>query len=106
MGDIIASAGDPLFYLHRTWVDKLWWDWQNHNLSSRLYDMGRRNRSVQDSGNDIDHSSLNTMNGDPGSVTMLDDNLFMFEIVPDTTIREVMDTRTEPLCYEYVQPHT
>lgn len=24
----VSSPGDPLFYLHHTWLDKVFWDWQ------------------------------------------------------------------------------
>ena len=24
----VSSAGDPIFFLHHTWLDKLWTDWQ------------------------------------------------------------------------------
>lgn len=46
MLDPIASPGDPVFYLHHTWLDKVWWDWQALDLPSRLTDMGGRN--IQD----------------------------------------------------------
>lgn len=39
----ISSPGDPLFYLHHTWLDKLWWDWQAQDLPRRLEDMGGEN---------------------------------------------------------------
>lgn len=46
MLDPIASPGDPIFYLHHSWLDKVWWDWQALDLPARLTDMGGRN--VQD----------------------------------------------------------
>jgi tyrosinase len=44
MSNPISSPGDPLFYLHHTWLDKIWWDWQKQNLSVRLTEMGGPNR--------------------------------------------------------------
>lgn len=41
--DPIASPGDPIFYLHHTWLDKIWWEWQAMDLPRRLTDMGGRN---------------------------------------------------------------
>lgn len=40
MLDPIASPGDPIFYLHHTWLDKLFWDWQKLDLPARLSDIG------------------------------------------------------------------
>lgn len=28
MGDPTYSPGDPGFYLHHSYLDKLWWEWQ------------------------------------------------------------------------------
>jgi tyrosinase len=43
MFDGVASPGDPLFYLHHTWLDKLWADWQARDLPKRLTEMGGNN---------------------------------------------------------------
>jgi tyrosinase len=43
MLDPIASPGDPLFYLHHTWLDKIWWDWQALDLEKRLTDISGPN---------------------------------------------------------------
>lgn len=43
MFDPIASPGDPLFYLHHTWLDKIWADWQVRDLPKRLTEMGGNN---------------------------------------------------------------
>ena len=40
MLDPIASPGDPIFYLHHTWLDKVFWGWQALDLPARLTDMG------------------------------------------------------------------
>ncbi|MBE3050506.1 tyrosinase family protein, partial [Candidatus Bathyarchaeota archaeon] len=36
MNDPVASPGDPIFYLHHTWFDKMFWDWQSEDLPARL----------------------------------------------------------------------
>ena len=46
MQNPISSPGDPIFYLHHTYLDKLWWTWQSRNLSARLTDISGSN--VQD----------------------------------------------------------
>ncbi|KAL1836325.1 hypothetical protein VTJ49DRAFT_5309 [Mycothermus thermophilus] len=43
MLDPISSPGDPVFYLHHTWLDKVWWDWQALDLPARLTDISGRN---------------------------------------------------------------
>ena len=43
MVDPISSPGDPLFYLHHTWLDKLWWNWQSRDLAHRLTDISGPN---------------------------------------------------------------
>ncbi|KAH8201560.1 hypothetical protein TruAng_004252 [Truncatella angustata] len=43
MSDATLSPGDPSFYLHHSWLDKLWWDWQALDLPARLTDIGGPN---------------------------------------------------------------
>jgi len=43
MLDVSLSPGDPTFWLHHTYLDKLWWQWQSLNLSSRLTDISGQN---------------------------------------------------------------
>ncbi len=37
------SPGDPVFFLHHTYLDSLWWRWQSMDLPNRLTDMGGPN---------------------------------------------------------------
>lgn len=46
MIDPIASPGDPLFYLHHTWLDKMWADWQQKGLPGRLTEIGGENVQI------------------------------------------------------------
>ena len=32
----VSSPGDPLFYLHHTWLDKVFWDWQARDRQKRV----------------------------------------------------------------------
>lgn len=43
MSNPISSPGDPVFYLHHSWLDKVWWDWQKVK-QERLADVGGRKR--------------------------------------------------------------
>ncbi|KAK5637312.1 hypothetical protein RRF57_013024 [Xylaria bambusicola] len=36
MIDVALSPGDPIFWLHHGWIDKLWWDWESRKLPARL----------------------------------------------------------------------
>lgn len=46
VGDQAASPGDPIFYLHHTNLDRIWWQWQQADLPGRLEQMGGRNVPV------------------------------------------------------------
>jgi tyrosinase len=46
MIDPIPSPGDPIFYLHHTCLDKVFWEWQAQNLSARLANIGGKNKQV------------------------------------------------------------
>lgn len=39
----VSSPGDPLFYLHHTWLDKVWWDWQAKDRLNRVKEIGGTN---------------------------------------------------------------
>ncbi|KAI1076040.1 Di-copper centre-containing protein [Whalleya microplaca] len=39
----LLSPGDPVFYLHHGYLDKLFWDWQSLDLPARLTGIGGRN---------------------------------------------------------------
>jgi hypothetical protein len=43
MSNGVSSPGDPLFYLHHTWLDKIWADWQAKNKTTRVKEMGGTN---------------------------------------------------------------
>lgn len=126
----ISSPGDPIFYLHHTYLDKVWWGWQALNLSVRLTEISGGN--TQDpcvgfpelingtipflpngtltfpNGTSPDCTNKTTpviqerRDGDPGNVTTLNHVLNMFGIVPNATVRDVMDIGNDFLCYEYV----
>lgn len=40
----ISSPGDPIFYLHHTWLDRMWAKWQAQNPQVRLKEVGGNNR--------------------------------------------------------------
>ena len=46
MLNLFSSPGDPLFYLHHAYLDKLWADWQSKSPSTRLTDITGRNTGI------------------------------------------------------------
>lgn len=106
MLDGSSSAGDPLFFLHHTNLDRLWWQWQQANLTSRLTDMNGRNVPLAEFliQNKVPYPSDAVLDydGDDGNITTLNHNLWMVGIIPNATIAEVMDVGGDLICAEYV----
>ncbi|KAH0430728.1 amino acid transporter [Colletotrichum camelliae] len=106
MLDVVGSPGDPLFFLHHTNLDRLWWEWQQANLTTRLTDMGGRNipldSYLEQNGMEYPSASILDYDGDSGNETTLNHNLWMVGIMPNATIAEVMDLGSDVMCAEYV----
>lgn len=108
MLDIQASPGDPIFYLHHTNLDRIWWNWQKLDLPKRFTDMGGVNVPDQiyiTEGNLRNVTSAWTdYDGDGGlNITTLNHVLDMRGILPNITVGDVMDitNATGLLCYTY-----
>ncbi|KAF2967710.1 hypothetical protein GQX73_g5889 [Xylaria multiplex] len=43
MINILLSPGDPVFYLHHGYLDRLWFDWQSRNPTKRLVEIAGNN---------------------------------------------------------------
>lgn len=119
-GDSITSAGDPVFFLHHGFVDKMWADWQAKD-PKRLEEMGSNNAQDPTIGfiefpGGVEQESrmwgkpgpelLDVMpdpkNGDNGSMLTLNHVMTSLGIIPDAIVKDVMDTKGGYLCYEYV----
>ncbi|KAK1752742.1 hypothetical protein QBC47DRAFT_349568 [Echria macrotheca] len=120
----ISSPGDPIFYLHHTWLDRLWAKWQLVDPEVRLKDIGGNNRMnlgnwmgggapAGGGGGGGGGGSFVPVNltrpwdvpepkvvGDPGSNTTLNHLIYLYGLAPNKTIAEVMDTKGF-LCYVY-----
>ena len=83
-----SSPGDPLFYMHHSFLDKVWWDWQKRDFTKRLTEISGYETAVRPSTGWV-NASMNS-------------KLYMYDIVPNATIGELMDTRGDRLCFEYV----
>ncbi|KAL2072897.1 hypothetical protein VTL71DRAFT_12240 [Oculimacula yallundae] len=118
-GDSITSAGDPLFMLHHGFVDKMWWDWQKKDLTKRLTDITGPNAMdpkvgfIEFGGGVEEQSKMwgkptaamlaltpDPAAGDKGVNTTLSHILSSFGIIPDTTVKEIMDIQGGYLCYD------
>ncbi|KAJ3124239.1 hypothetical protein HK098_001301 [Nowakowskiella sp. JEL0407] len=83
MGNAHSSCGDPTFFLHHGNMDRLWWLWQLKD-SKRLTEIGGK-----------------TMQG---TTVTLDFKMDLNELTapwPDLTVREFMNIKGGPLCYDY-----
>ncbi|KAI5805056.1 hypothetical protein EDC01DRAFT_610472, partial [Geopyxis carbonaria] len=88
MNDAVASPGDPLFFLHHTFVDFIWDRWQRANPEARFTEISGFTTTTEPAGGWVP--------------ARLEDEMNMHGIVPSARIGEIMDTRSGPLCYEYV----
>jgi tyrosinase len=80
-----TSPNEPLFFLHHAQIDRLWWMWQQED-ESRLKD----------------YSGTASHFGEEGMREVsFDDLLLMGGIAEDVKVGDVMDTRSEKLCFTY-----
>ncbi|TLD33725.1 hypothetical protein PspLS_01635 [Pyricularia sp. CBS 133598] len=108
MSNGVSSPGDPLFYLHHTWLDKIYWDWQARDRAVRTTTISGTNIMPDDMlGFPPRPSNIPRPTGapgDPGTETTLNHVLNMYGNLPNKTISDVLDIQGDYLCYEYVEP--
>ncbi|KAB5582992.1 hypothetical protein GE09DRAFT_1211606 [Coniochaeta sp. 2T2.1] len=83
MADVASSPGDPIFFMHHTYVDRQWRLWQNGD-PARLSEVGG-----------------NTAGDGSGPPLTLDYVLTSMGLREDATVADVMDTQGGYLCYQY-----
>ncbi|OHF02032.1 hypothetical protein CORC01_02611 [Colletotrichum orchidophilum] len=85
-GDFIkfTAPNDPLFFLHHSQLDRLWWMWQQRNLRARLSDYGETKKDKV-----VTQASLS----DAISIGGI--------MAPDIHVSDVMSTESDLLCYRY-----
>ncbi|KAI5777134.1 hypothetical protein EDC01DRAFT_714096 [Geopyxis carbonaria] len=86
----ISSPGDPLFYMHHTWLDRVWWLWQQEGLPARLKDFSGYTTPRKPATGWVNATLKDTLN--------------MFGIIPNATVADVMDPLGELMCFEYIDP--
>lgn len=111
-----GSPGDPLFYLHHAYIDKVWWEWQNVNPERRLFEISGQNQlyALPASASKTDICGVapdNTMPpldpygigapGDPGTETTLGHIVNWAGVLSNATVGDLMDIARGVLCYEY-----
>jgi tyrosinase len=78
-----AHMADPIFYLHHTQLDRLWYMWQQRDLETRF---------MAYSGHNQRHSM---------ELAKLSDKIKMQGWAPEIEVNEVMNTEGDLLCYTY-----
>lgn len=78
---------DPVFFLHHTQVDRLWWIWQQRDPEKRL--------------SEFNGPAKDFLEGDNSSHSSLTDILPMAGLVEDKIVADVLDTNQKFLCYRY-----
>lgn len=107
MADGTLSPGDPVFYLHHSWLDRLWWGWQGLDPEARLADMGGPNvptGSVPGSAGYPTADITDYFGDGGGNVTTLNHTLWVTGLYPNVTIGDVMDLNGPTICSEYIDP--
>ena len=74
---------DPVFFLHHTQLDRMWWRWQHMDITKRLQE----------------YKGLSE--NDSSQQASLGDMLGMGGLAPDIKVIDIMDTHCAQLCYTY-----
>jgi tyrosinase len=87
MTDVDSSPGDPVFYLHHNYLDRLYWQWQQINPTARLNLISG-------------YTTINEPVTGWRNLT-LDSTLNMYGIVENATVGDVTNIQGGYLCYEF-----
>ncbi|KAK0441735.1 uncharacterized protein EV420DRAFT_1649977 [Desarmillaria tabescens] len=88
MADVTTSPNDPIFWMHHGYIDYVWWKWQGDN-ETRINDL-----------NNIGYESEKepaTGYVETTGATVL----YMFDILPNATVADVLSTEDGFLCYTF-----
>ncbi|GKT41954.1 tyrosinase-like protein orsC [Colletotrichum spaethianum] len=89
--DVFTSPGDPVFYLHHSMIDRVWWMWQMLSPHERQY-------------GEIALSGTHTFLNQPPSANATMDDYLEYGYVggQPLKIRDAMSTVAGPFCYVYL----
>jgi tyrosinase len=79
---------DPVFFLHHTQLDRMWWQWQQRDLRQRLWQYRRASNEGNGEYQESQKYSLN-------------DDFHFGGLAPDRKVSDIMSTESELLCYRY-----
>lgn len=88
MGDLYASPSDPIFFMHHTNIDRVWWSWQMRDPKTRLEDIA----------SPIYMRDFDNVKG--GNVT-LDFPMTVGVNADNITVGDTMSIMGGYLCYDY-----
>ncbi|OJJ45991.1 hypothetical protein ASPZODRAFT_67720 [Penicilliopsis zonata CBS 506.65] len=91
MADIKSSPGDPVFFLHHAYIDRMWWNWQKTDPENRLYQIGGW----------VVNETANPEPAHGWGETTLGYVLSSYDMLPNVTVEEVMNPMNGYLCYDY-----
>ncbi|KAL8831722.1 MAG: hypothetical protein Q9191_000693 [Dirinaria sp. TL-2023a] len=80
---LFTAPSDPVFFLHHTQLDRLWWTWQRSDPQARM----------------MQYRGLAAKNSTENAA--LDDIVPMGGLAPDIKVSDIIRTDTERLCYIY-----
>ncbi|KFA76950.1 hypothetical protein S40288_05207 [Stachybotrys chartarum IBT 40288] len=77
-----TAPNDPIFYLHHSQLDRIWWLWQSRDKENRVKSYDGK--------------------ADGGADVTLSDLLPLAGLDKDLTVAEIMDTESNGMCYRYM----
>ncbi|KAK0213287.1 Di-copper centre-containing protein [Desarmillaria ectypa] len=89
MINILTSPNDPLFWMHHGYLDYVWWKWQGRN-QTRIHDL-------VGAGNETDKAPPTGF-----VATSEATNLYVYDLITNATVGDVVDTQGGFLCYTYI----
>ncbi|KAI9055630.1 hypothetical protein LZ554_000574 [Drepanopeziza brunnea f. sp. 'monogermtubi'] len=87
MTDVDCSPGDPVFYLHHNYLDRLYWQWEQLSPKDRMYNISG-------------YTTVTEPEGGWEEMT-LDYEMSMFGVGESVRIEEVMNIQGGYLCYAF-----
>jgi tyrosinase len=83
MENVALSPGDPMFFLHHTYLDKLWHEWQSADPANRTYWIGGTNQFL---------TAPNLQGGLNGELVYVDNGTMNVFMPPQANETQVIDS--------------